>query len=85
MLVNFKVALAVKGERQIDLAMRCAVDPTLLSLVINERRTATPELRSKLASALSVSERWLFAKRTRASYSGAFQEQAEKSLSHAAA
>ena len=64
MLVNFKVALAVQGERQVDLAMRCGVDPTLLSMVINERREASPELRAKLAAALSVSERWLFTKRT---------------------
>jgi transcriptional regulator with XRE-family HTH domain len=70
MLVNFKVALALSSERQVDLAMRCGVDPTLLSLVINERREASAELRSKLATALKVSERWLFAKRTRGSYSG---------------
>jgi hypothetical protein len=70
MLVNFKVALALSRERQVDLAMRCGVDPTLLSLVINERREAPAELRSKLAAALRVSERWLFAKRTRGSYSG---------------
>ena len=63
-LVNFKVVLALKGERQIDLALRCGVDPTLLSMVINERREASPELRAKLATALSVSERWLFMKRT---------------------
>jgi hypothetical protein len=71
MLVNFKIALALTGERQVDLAMRCGVDPTVLSLVINERREAHGELRSKLADALKVRERWLFAKRTRGSYLGA--------------
>lgn len=65
MLVNFKVALAVSGERQIDLALRCGIDPTLLSFVINERREAAPELRSKLAKALGVSEQWLFRKKRR--------------------
>ena len=63
MLVNFKVALGLTAERQVDLAMRCGVDPTLLSQVINERREASPELRCKLATALGVSERWLFTKR----------------------
>lgn len=65
MLVNFKVALAVKGERQVGLAIRCGMDPTLLSQIINERREAAPELRAKLAAALGVSERWLFTKRGR--------------------
>jgi transcriptional regulator with XRE-family HTH domain len=65
MLVNFKVALALSGERQVDLALRCGMDPTLLSLVINERREATVELRAKLAAALKVNERWLFARRRR--------------------
>jgi DNA-binding transcriptional regulator YdaS (Cro superfamily) len=65
MLVNFKVALAVSGERQIDLALRCGIDPTLLSFVINERREAPPELRSKLAKALGVNEQWLFRKKRR--------------------
>ena len=65
MLVNFKVALADLGERQFALAQRCGIDPTLLSLVIHERREAGPELRSKLALALGVSERWLFSRRGR--------------------
>jgi transcriptional regulator with XRE-family HTH domain len=77
MLVNFKVALALSGERQVDLALRCGVDPTLLSLVINERREPTAELRSKLAEALKVSERWLFAKRTRGSYAGPLRSRRE--------
>jgi hypothetical protein len=74
MLVNFKVALAVSGERQIDLALRCGIDPTLLSFVINERREAPPQLRSKLANALGVSERWLFRKGRKVS-SGALPRQ----------
>ena len=68
MFVNFKVALALKGERQIDLAIRCGIDPTLLSMIINGRREASAELRSKLAMALNVNERWLFTKRTCVSY-----------------
>lgn len=63
MLVNFKIALAWKGEHQIDLAMRTGVDPTLLSNVINGRRPASPKLRAKLAAALGVRERWLFSRR----------------------
>jgi transcriptional regulator with XRE-family HTH domain len=77
MLINFKVALGLKGERQVDLALRCGVDPTLLSQVINERREASPDLRTKLAAALSVSEKWLFTKRTQ----GAFQERPKPRLS----
>ena len=73
MLVNFKVALAVSGERQVGLAQRCGIDPTLLSLVINERREASAELRSKLAEALSVSEQWLFTRRKRGAEVGSFQ------------
>lgn len=65
MLVNFKVVLAVKGEKQVDFAIRCGMDPTLLSLIINQRREAAPELRAKLAAALGVSERWLFQKHAR--------------------
>jgi transcriptional regulator with XRE-family HTH domain len=83
MLVNFKVALGLKGERQVDLAMRCQMDPTLLSQIINERREASPELRSKLAAALGVSERWLFTKR--AHLMPASRECADKSLSAATA
>lgn len=64
MLVNFKVVLAVKRERQIDLAIRCGIDPTLLSMIINGRRRGTPEVRAKLAAALGVREAWLFSKRT---------------------
>jgi transcriptional regulator with XRE-family HTH domain len=85
MLVNFKVVLGVTGERQVDLALRCRVDPTVLSQVINERREASPELRTKLATALSVSEKWLFAKRTQESCSRAFQEHSDKATASPAA
>lgn len=70
MLVNFKVALATKGERQVDLAQRCRIDPTLLSQVINERREANPQLRATLSRALNVSERWLFTRRKRGTHAG---------------
>jgi len=83
MLVNFKVALGLKGEHQVDLAMRCEMDPTLLSQIINERREASSELRSKLAAALGVSERWLFTKR--AQLMPARRECAGESLSAATA
>jgi hypothetical protein len=63
MLVNFKIALAFRRERQIDLALRCRIDPTLLSLIINERRRANAQLRAKLSAALEVRERWLFSQR----------------------
>ena len=65
MLVNIKTALAARRMRQIDLAQSEKIPPTVLSEVINERRTASPELRAKVARALKADERWLFAKVTR--------------------
>lgn len=63
MLVNFKTLLAVRRERQVDLAIRVGIDPTFLSQIINGRRQADALLRSKIATALSVDERWLFSTR----------------------
>jgi transcriptional regulator with XRE-family HTH domain len=64
-LVNFKIALAIRKLRQVDFALRCRIDPTLLSLIINERRAANTRHRAKLSKALGVSESWLFSRRKR--------------------
>jgi len=65
MLVNIKTALAARGLRQIDLALSEKIPPTVLSEVINGRREASPELRSRIACALQADEGWLFSRVTR--------------------
>jgi transcriptional regulator with XRE-family HTH domain len=60
MLPNFKAVLAVRGVRQIDLALRLKIDPCLLSKVINGRTPASLDLQEKLAQALGVDAGWLF-------------------------
>lgn len=60
MLANFKLALAVRGIKQVELALRIGIDPALLSRIVNGRRNADPVLRTRLAEALQVDEAWLF-------------------------
>lgn len=60
MLCNFKAALAARGIRQVDLALKLQIPPTVLSEIINGRRTANADLRRKLSSSLDVDEGWLF-------------------------
>jgi len=62
MFINFRVVLAERRERQVDLAAKVGISDGNLSLIISGRRQATPELRARLAAALEVSEKWLFAK-----------------------
>lgn len=60
MLSNFKAALAARGIRQVDLALKIRISPTVLSEVINGRRVANADLRRKLSAELDVDEGWLF-------------------------
>ena len=60
MLPNFKLALAARGKKQVDLAFEVRVPPDHLSRVINGRARAGPPLRRRLAEALGVDEDWLF-------------------------
>jgi hypothetical protein len=64
-LVNFKTALAARGMRQIELALDLKVSPTVLSEIVNGRRSANPSLRARLAEVLQADEAWLFSSFTR--------------------
>lgn len=64
-LANFKTALAARGMRQIELALELKIAPTVLSEIVNGRRTATPWLRVRLAEMLQADEAWLFSSFTR--------------------
>lgn len=65
MLVNFKTALAARGMRQIELALELKIAPTVLSEIVNGRRSASPSMRARLAEMLQVDEAWLFSSFTR--------------------
>jgi transcriptional regulator with XRE-family HTH domain len=65
MLVNFKTALAVRGTRQVELALELKISPTVLSEIVNGRRSASASLRARLAEMLGVDEAWLFSSFTR--------------------
>ena len=60
MLVNFKVVLAARRRHAVDVALEVGIDPTFLSLIVNERRKADAGLRARLAAVLNVDEDWLF-------------------------
>ena len=60
MLPNFKLALAARGKKQVDLAFEVGVPPDHLSRVINGRVPAKAALQHRLAEALGVDEDWLF-------------------------
>jgi len=59
-LVNFKVVLAARKRHAVDVALEVGIDPTFLSLIVNERRKADSGLRARLAAVLDVDEGWLF-------------------------
>ena len=60
MLTNFKTALAARGVRQVDLALKIGIPPTVLSEIVNGRRTASAKVRRRLSAELDVDEAWLF-------------------------
>ena len=65
MLINLKLVLMEKRISQADLSQKVGITPTVLSEIIHERRCANESVRAKIASALDVSESWLFSKRAR--------------------
>ena len=65
MLANFKTALAARGMRQVELALELKIAPTILSEIVNGRRSASPPLRARLAEMLQADEDWLFSSFTR--------------------
>ena len=58
--INFRLALAAKGLRCLDLARTLDVHPSQLSLVLNGHVRPDPEFRRKCAEALGVPEGRLF-------------------------
>jgi transcriptional regulator with XRE-family HTH domain len=70
MLANIKTALAVRGIRQTDLAVRLRISTSLLSEVVCGRRQADASLRARIASELSADESWLFSEHVRIPGSG---------------
>ena len=60
MLVNLKMTIAVRRMKQVDLALRLKIAPTILSEIIHDRRQADPSLRARIAEALRADETWLF-------------------------
>jgi transcriptional regulator with XRE-family HTH domain len=60
MLSNLKTALAARRVRQVDLAIELKISPSLLSEIVNGRRSAEPSLRAHLAEILKADEDWLF-------------------------
>jgi transcriptional regulator with XRE-family HTH domain len=61
-LANLKATLAVRRLRQVDLSIELKISPSLLSEIINGRRSAEPLLRARLAEILQANEDWLFAR-----------------------
>jgi transcriptional regulator with XRE-family HTH domain len=64
-LVNLKSAIAARGLRQVDLALELKIAPSVLSEIVNGRRSAYASLRARLAEALQADELWLFSTITR--------------------
>ena len=60
MLSNIKATLAARGVKQVDLALRLRMSPSVLSEIVNGRRKADPSLRARIASELRADEGWLF-------------------------
>lgn len=65
MLVNFRIAMLVRGISATELALSVGLNYTALSHIVHERRKAAPELRARLARELGVSEKWLFNRKPR--------------------
>lgn len=61
MYTNIKAALMLRRIRQFQLAHALGISEPILSRVISGRQAASPELRKRMAKALRVDEKWLFA------------------------
>lgn len=57
---NLKLQIWKSGLRQNRVAQIVGIHETLLSKIVNGFRTPDDELRSRIATALSCDERWLF-------------------------
>ena len=64
-LLNFRLALAGKGKRSLDLAKELGVGTSRLSLILNGHVEPDPEFRKRAAAALGVPEGWLFSRTRR--------------------
>lgn len=62
MLSNFKMALAVRGIKQADLAIELRIPASTLSEILHERRRPDVFTRRRIATRLNVDEAWLFSK-----------------------
>ena len=60
MLPNLKMALAVRGMRQIELAQKLGVASDLLSRIVRGWSEPSVELRVRIAEVLQADEGWLF-------------------------
>ena len=60
MFVNLKAALAARGIRQVDLAIRIKRSSGYLSEVIAGRAKPEPHIRTRIAEILNADETWLF-------------------------
>lgn len=60
MLANMKATLAARRLRQVDLAIELKISSSLLSEIVNGRRSAEPSLRARLAEILQADQDWLF-------------------------
>ena len=61
MLVNLKVALAMRRAKQAELAAELKVSTGFLSEVIHGRKQLAPHQRTRAAEFLGADEAWLFA------------------------
>ena len=60
MLANLKMALAVRGMLQIELAQKLEVSPDLVSRIVRGWTEPSQELRSRIAEVVQADEGWLF-------------------------
>ena len=60
MLSNLKAALAARRMKQVDLALRVGIAPSVLSEIVHGRRRIDPGLAARIAEILQADPGWLF-------------------------
>jgi transcriptional regulator with XRE-family HTH domain len=60
MLTNLRAALAARGMRQVDLAAKLKIWPSVMSDIVNGRRSPEPRVAARIAEILRVDESLLF-------------------------
>lgn len=60
MLANLKTTIAARKLKQVDLALKLSIAPSVLLEIINGRRKADASLRARIAAELKAREDWLF-------------------------